>query len=42
MIKHNGLNILVQDEAPWVEVAHCFNSRLELAVKDAFIESTFY
>ena len=25
MGKHNGLNVLVRDEAPWVEVVHCFN-----------------
>ena len=42
MGKHNGLNVLVQDEAPWVVVVHCFNHWLELAIKDAFIESTFY
>ena len=42
MGKINGLNVLVQDEAPWVVVVHCFNHRLELAIKDAFIESTFY
>ena len=42
MGKHNGPNILVQDEAPWVEVVHCFNHQLELAIKDTFIESTFY
>ena len=38
--KHNGLNVLVQDEAPWVEVVHCLNHQLELAIKDTFIEST--
>ena len=37
MGKHNGLNVLVRDEAPWVKVVHCFNHRLELAIKDAFI-----
>ena len=42
MAKHNCLNVLVQDEAPWVEVVHCFNHQLELAIKDVFIESTFY
>ena len=42
MGKHNGLNVLVRDEAPWVEVAHCFNHRLELAIKYAFTQSTFY
>ena len=25
MGKHNALNDLVRDEAPWVEVIHCFN-----------------
>ena len=42
MGKHNGLNVLVQDEALWVEIVNCFNHRLELPIKDAFIESTFY
>ena len=42
MGKRNGLNVLVQDEAPWVEVVHCFNHQLELAIKDVFIESPFY
>ena len=42
MGKHNGLNVLVQYEAPWVEVVHCFNHRQELAKKDTIIESTFY
>ena len=42
MGKHNGLNGLVSDETPWVEVVHCFNHQLELVIKDAFIESTFY
>ena len=42
MGKHNSLNVLVRDEAPWVEVVHCFNHWLELAIKDAFTESTFY
>ena len=42
MGKHNGLNVLVRDKAPWVEVVHCFNHRVELAIKDAFIESMFH
>ena len=42
MGKHNGLNVLVQDEAPWLEVVHCFNYQLELAIKDTFIESPFH
>ena len=40
--KHNGVNVLFRDEAPWVEAVHCFNHQLELAIKDVFIESTFY
>ena len=39
---NTGLNVLVRNEAPWVEVVHCFNHRLELAIKDAFNESAFY
>ena len=42
MGQYNGLNVLVQDEAPWAEVVHCFNHWLELAIKDAFIKSIFY
>ena len=42
MGKHYGLNVLVPDEAPWVEAVHYFSHRLELAIEDAFIESTFY
>ena len=42
MGKHNDLNILVRDEAPRAEVVHCFNHWLELSIKYAFIESTFY
>ena len=42
MGKHSGLNVLVRNEAPWVKVVHCFNHRLELAIKDAFNESAFY
>ena len=40
--KHNGLNVLVQDEGPWFEVVHYFNDLIELAIKDAFNESKFY
>ena len=38
----NGLGKLVRDEAPWVEIVHCFNHRLELAIKGAFTTTTFY
>ena len=23
--KHNGLNVLIRNAAPWIEVVHCFN-----------------
>ena len=32
---------LVKDSAPWLELVHCFNHRVELALKDAF-EKTFF
>ena len=38
----NGLGKLVRDEAPWVEIVHFFNHRLELAIKDAFTTAKFY
>ena len=38
----NGLGKLVRDEAPWVEIVHCFDHGLELAIKDAFTTTTFY
>ena len=38
----NGLGKLVRDEALWVKIVHCFNHRLELAIKDAFTITTFY
>ena len=42
MGKHSGLNVLVRNKAPWVKVVHCFNHRLELAIKDEFNKSAFY
>ena len=42
MGRMNGLGKLARDEAPWVEIVHCFNHRLELAIKDAFTTTTFY
>ena len=42
MARMNGLGKLVRDEAPSVEIVHCFNHRLELAIKDAFATTTFY
>ena len=41
MSRMNGLGKLIRDEAPWVEIVHCFNNRLELAIKDAFTITTF-
>ena len=38
----NGLGKLITDEAPWVKIVHCFNHRLELAIKDTFTTTTFY
>ncbi|XP_065642255.1 E3 SUMO-protein ligase KIAA1586-like [Hydra vulgaris] len=31
-----GLGALLKEGSPWLEVVHCFNHRLELALKDAF------
>ena len=42
MGRMNGLEKLVRDEAPWVKIVHCFNHRLEFAIKDAFTATTFY
>ena len=38
---NNGLGKLVKDSAPWLELVHCFNHRIELALKDVF-EKTFF
>ena len=38
----NGPGKLVRDEAPWVEIVHCFNHKLELVIKDAFATTIFY
>ena len=42
MGRMNGLGKLVRDEAPWVEIVHFFNHRLELPIKDAFTTAKFY
>ena len=42
MARMNGLGKLVRNEAPWVEIVHCFNNGLELVIKDAFTTTTFY
>ena len=33
---HKGLATLVCEESTWLNVVHCFNHRLELAIKYAF------
>ena len=30
-----GLGALIKEKAPWLELVHCFNHRIELALKDA-------
>ena len=35
---HGGLGVKMKDYAPWVNVMHCFNYSLELAVKDTLIK----
>ena len=32
----NGLAAKLRNESPWLLTIHCFNHRLELAIKDAF------
>ena len=36
-----GLGALIKETAPWLELAHCFNHRIELALKDASENSAF-
>ena len=31
----NGLGKIVKDSAPWLQFVHCFNHRIQLALKDA-------
>ena len=38
----SGLGTRILDElSPWLTLVHCFNHRLELAIKDAFKETFF-
>ena len=39
--RKRGLGMLIKQNAPWLELVHCFNHRLELALKDAFDNSLF-
>ena len=38
---HNGIGVLMQADSPWLQVIHCFNHRLELAIKDASKNDNF-
>ena len=38
---HRGLGALLKQQSPWLQVIHCFNHRIELALKDAFITTSF-
>ena len=38
---HSGLEVKFKETVPWISVIHCFNHRLELAVKDMF-DGTFF
>ena len=37
----NGLGKIVRDSALWLQLVHCFNHRIKLALKDAFDTSPF-
>ena len=39
--KHRGVGNLVQEKATWLQVIHCFNHRVELALKNAFKTTAF-
>ena len=39
--KHRGVGKLLQEKATWLQVIHCFNHLVELALKDAFITTGF-
>ena len=32
---------MIKQEAPWLGFVHCFNQRVELAIKDPFANSSF-
>lgn len=38
---HNGLGRQIKSQSPWLEVIHCFNHRLELAITKAFRDTSF-
>ena len=38
---HHGLGALLKQQSPWLQVIHCFNHHVELALKDAFGMASF-
>ena len=38
---HLRLGALLKQRSPWLQVIHCFNHRMELALKDAFSTASF-
>ena len=38
---HNGVGVLMQADWPWLQVIHCFNHLLDLAIKDVFKNGNF-
>jgi hypothetical protein len=38
---HHRLGALLKQQSPWLQVVHCFNHRVELALKDAFSTTIF-
>ena len=38
---HGGLGVKIKEDVPWLMLIHCFNHRLELAMKDAFSGTLF-
>ena len=41
MVIHQGLGTLIKEEVPSPSLVHCFNHRIELAIKNSFINSSF-
>ena len=39
--RHKGVGTLLKEKSPWIQVIHCFNHRVELALKDAFRTTSF-
>ena len=38
---HKGLRAKIKEEVDWLQLVHCYNHRLELALKDTFSNSAF-